>query len=139
MIRILTPYARLRDRRISSSAVWSQKYFSNSEKIGKIWKKSKMNSEKIWKIWKKGKLNSEKIWKIWKKLKLNSDKIWSSIFFVSFHFATYFSSIFSIFHYSTYFSSIFFISFHNFLLYFPNFITIQLEFPFIFPELAKQN
>jgi hypothetical protein len=33
----------------------------NSEKIGKIWKKSKLNSEKIWKIWKKRKLNSEKI------------------------------------------------------------------------------
>ena len=26
------------------------------------------NSEKIWKIWKKSKLNSEKIWKIWKKI-----------------------------------------------------------------------
>ena len=34
----------------------------NSEKIGKIWKKSKLNREKIWKIWKKSKLNSEKIW-----------------------------------------------------------------------------
>jgi hypothetical protein len=31
----------------------------NSEKIGKIWKKSKLNSEKIWKIWKKSKLNNE--------------------------------------------------------------------------------
>ena len=26
------------------------------------------NSEKIWKIWKKSKLNSEKIWKIQKKI-----------------------------------------------------------------------
>ena len=26
------------------------------------------NSEKIWKIWKKSKLNSEMIWKIWKKI-----------------------------------------------------------------------
>ena len=25
----------------------------NSEKIGKIWKKSKLKSEMIWKIWKK--------------------------------------------------------------------------------------
>jgi hypothetical protein len=32
-----------------------------SEKIGKIWKKSKLNREEIWK---KGKLNSEKIGKI---------------------------------------------------------------------------
>jgi hypothetical protein len=31
-----------------------------SEKIRKIWKKSKLNSDKIWKIWKKGKLNSGK-------------------------------------------------------------------------------
>jgi hypothetical protein len=36
----------------------------NSEKIWKIWKKSKLNIEMIWKIWKKGKLNSRKIWKI---------------------------------------------------------------------------
>ena len=40
----------------------------NSEKIWKLWKKSRLNWEKIWKIWKKGKLNSEKIWKIWKKI-----------------------------------------------------------------------
>ena len=33
---------------------------SNSDKIWKIWKKSKMKSEKIWEIQKKGKLNSEK-------------------------------------------------------------------------------
>ena len=32
------------------------------------------------------------------------------------------------FHYSTYFSSIFSLSFHNFLLYFPNHFTIQLIF-----------
>jgi hypothetical protein len=44
----------------------------NSEKIWKLWKKSRLNSEdlknseKIWKLWKKSKLNSEKIWKIWK-------------------------------------------------------------------------
>ena len=25
-----------------------------------------LNSEKIWKIWKKSKSNSEKIWKLWK-------------------------------------------------------------------------
>ena len=31
-------------------------------------------------------------------------------------------------HYSTYFSSIFFISFHNFLLYFPNLFTIRLTY-----------
>jgi hypothetical protein len=36
----------------------------NCEKIGKIWKKSKLKCEKIWKIWRKCKLNSEKIWKI---------------------------------------------------------------------------
>jgi hypothetical protein len=42
----------------------------NSEKIWKIWKKSKLNSEK------KGKLKSEKIGKIRKKSKLNSEKIW---------------------------------------------------------------
>ena len=41
---------------------------SNSEKIGKIWKKSKLNCEMIWKIEKKGKSNSEKIWKIQKKI-----------------------------------------------------------------------
>ena len=53
----------------------------NSEKQGygkvivKIWKiVSKLNSEKIWKIWKKSKLN-EMIQKIWKKSKLNSE-IW---------------------------------------------------------------
>ena len=27
-----------------------------------------LNSEKIWKLWKKSKLNSEKIWKIQKKI-----------------------------------------------------------------------
>jgi hypothetical protein len=32
----------------------------NSEKIWKIWKKSKLKSEKIWEIQKKGKLNREK-------------------------------------------------------------------------------
>jgi hypothetical protein len=31
----------------------------NSEKIWKIWKKSKLNGEMIWKKWRKGKLNSE--------------------------------------------------------------------------------
>jgi hypothetical protein len=40
----------------------------NCEKIGKIWKKSKLKREMIWKIWKKGKSNSDKIWKIWKKI-----------------------------------------------------------------------
>ena len=30
----------------------------NSEKIGKIWKKSKLKGEMIGKIWKKSKLNS---------------------------------------------------------------------------------
>ena len=40
----------------------------NSEKIWKLWTKSKLNSEKIWKLWKKSKLNSEKIWKIQKKI-----------------------------------------------------------------------
>ena len=60
----------------------------NSEKIGKIWKKTvkwygkygrkantEENCEKIWKIWKKPKLNSEKRLKTWKKRKLNSDRI----------------------------------------------------------------
>jgi hypothetical protein len=42
------------------------------------------------------------IWKIWKKSKSNSDKIWTT--------------------------TIFFISFNNFLPYFPNLITIQLIF-----------
>ena len=32
------------------------------------------NSEKIWKIWKKSKLKCEMIWKIWKKSKSNSEK-----------------------------------------------------------------
>jgi hypothetical protein len=67
-----------------------------------------LNREKIWKLWKKSKLNSEKIWKIWKKPKLNSEKI--------------------------YFSSIFFISFHNFLLYFPNLFTTRLAFLPYFPN-----
>ena len=31
----------------------------NSEKIGKIWKKSRLNCEIIWTIWKKSKLNNE--------------------------------------------------------------------------------
>ena len=48
-----------------------------------------------------------------------------SIFSISFHFSTYFSSIFSK---SFHISSIFSISFHNFLLYFPNLSTIQLIF-----------
>jgi hypothetical protein len=26
-----------------------------------------LNSEKIWKLWKKSKLNSEMIWKLWRK------------------------------------------------------------------------
>jgi hypothetical protein len=51
------------------SNLHNQIYFTyteeNSEKIGKIWKKSMLNSEMIWKIWKKCKLNSEKIWKLW--------------------------------------------------------------------------
>ena len=34
------------------------------------------NSEKIWKIWKKSKLKCEMIWKIWKNIKLNSEMIW---------------------------------------------------------------
>jgi hypothetical protein len=33
----------------------------NSEKIGKIWKKSKLKCEKRWKIQRKSKLNCEKI------------------------------------------------------------------------------
>ena len=33
------------------------------------------NSEKIWKIWKKSKLKCEMISKTWKKAKLNSEKI----------------------------------------------------------------
>ena len=49
---------------------------SDSEKIGKIQKKSKLNTEMIRKIWKKGKSNSEIIGKTWKKCKLNSEKIW---------------------------------------------------------------
>jgi hypothetical protein len=36
--------------------------------------------------------------------------------------------LFLSFHYSTYFSTIFSISFHNFLLYFPNLFTFQLTF-----------
>jgi hypothetical protein len=40
----------------------------NSEKIGKICKKSKLKCEMKWRIWKKGKSNSDKIWKIWKKI-----------------------------------------------------------------------
>jgi hypothetical protein len=33
-----------------------------------------LNSEKIWKIWKKSKLKCEMIWKIWKKSRMNSEK-----------------------------------------------------------------
>ena len=44
-----------------------------------------LNSEKIWKLWKKSKLNSEKIWKIQKKSHLNSEKkgkkIWENQMF----------------------------------------------------------
>ena len=46
----------------------------NSEKIGKIWKKSRLNSEKIWKLWKKSKSNSEKIGKIQKKKQVEFGK-----------------------------------------------------------------
>ena len=35
-----------------------------------------MNSEKIWKIWKKSKLKCEMVWTILRKSKLNSEKIW---------------------------------------------------------------
>jgi hypothetical protein len=38
-------------------------------------------------------------------------------------------------HYSTYLSSIFFISFHNFLPYFPCHFTFQLTFLLYFPYL----
>ena len=48
----------------------------NSEKIWKIWKKSKL---KIGKYGRNPKLNSEKIWKIWKKSKLNSEKIYEEV------------------------------------------------------------
>ena len=34
-----------------------------------------LNSEKIWKIWRKSKLNSDKIWTIWKKRELNSEDL----------------------------------------------------------------
>jgi hypothetical protein len=76
------------------------------------------NSGMIWKIWKKWKSNSEKIWKIHKKIVKRYGNYERKISIsISFHFSTYFSSIFSIpFH----ISSIFSISFHNFLLYFPN-------------------
>jgi hypothetical protein len=36
----------------------------NSEKIWKMWKKSKLKYEMILKIWKKNKLKCEMIWKI---------------------------------------------------------------------------
>jgi hypothetical protein len=93
----------------------------------------------MWKIWKKPKLNSEKIWKIQKKILKRYEKYGRKVGW-SFHFSTYFSSIFSIsfhistyfssisFHISTYFSSIFFISFYNFFLYFSNHFTIQLTY-----------
>jgi hypothetical protein len=92
-----------------------------------------LNSDKIWKVWKKSKFNSEKIWKIWKKSKLNSEKIWKILFFFPifpifslfnllffhiFHLISQCSSVLSkSFHYSTYFSSIISI-----------FFTIQLTF-----------
>ena len=47
-----------------------------SEKIRKIWRKSRLKREKIWKMRKKLRLNSEKIEKLWEKSKLNSEKIW---------------------------------------------------------------
>ena len=40
----------------------------NSEKIWKLWKKSKLNSEMFWKLLKKSKLNSEKTWKCGRKV-----------------------------------------------------------------------
>jgi hypothetical protein len=80
------------------------------EMIWKIWKKNKLKCEMIGKICKKGNLNSEKIWKIWKKHELNSEKIWKIPYLITIQLA---SSIFSIsFHYPTYFSSIFSKSFH---------------------------
>jgi hypothetical protein len=69
------------------------------------------NCEMIWKIW----MKCEMIWKTWKKDKLNSEMIIFSILSISYHYFTCLSSIFSI-------------SFHNFLLYFPNLFTIQLIF-----------
>jgi hypothetical protein len=38
------------------------------------------NSEKIWKMWKKSKLNGEKIWKIWKKSKLKCEMVFPAPF-----------------------------------------------------------
>jgi hypothetical protein len=74
------------------------------------------NSEKIWKIQEK----IVKIGKIWKKIVKRFGKS------ISFHYSTYFSSIFFIsFHYSTCFSSIFFKSFHYFVPYFLYLFTIQ--------------
>ena len=34
------------------------------KRYGKYGRNPRFNSEKIWKIWKKSKLNSEKIWKL---------------------------------------------------------------------------
>ena len=56
----------------------------------------------------------------------NSTRVWQKpiLFSISFHYSTYFSSIFSI-------------SFHNFLLYFPNPFTIQLIFLPYFPVFSS--
>jgi hypothetical protein len=40
-----------------------------------------LNSEKIWKLWKKSKLNSEKIWKIQKKIMERNGKYGSNLLF----------------------------------------------------------
>jgi hypothetical protein len=76
------------------------------------------------------------IWKWWKKSKYHYSTCISSIVSIWFHiknfqltFLPYFPYLITL----TYFSSIFSISFHNFLLYFPNFFTIQLTFLSSFP------
>jgi hypothetical protein len=81
---------------------------------------------KIWTIWKNSKSNSEKIWKIWKiSVLIIVTLLLSWLFFHIFYIISLFN--------------LFYISFHNFLLYFPNLFTIQLGFFHIFHILSQNR
>jgi hypothetical protein len=71
-------------------------------------------SERIWDIWRKDKLNGEMIWKIQKNIVKKQWKYRRKVSWIVIR-------------------SIFSISFHNFLLYFPYLITIQLGYLPYFP------
>jgi hypothetical protein len=82
----------------------------NSEKIWKVWKKSKSNKEKTGKLWKKDKLNSEMFWKLRKK----SKDLLFSIISISFHYSTW--DFFHIYHIFSLFNLYLLHKFHIFTI-----------------------